>query len=53
MIIVSIMRGARDLFIWGARLLMGEMVTFIRDCSGYVCSGRTSIISSGKALYLS
>ena len=30
----------------------GRMVTFIRNCSGYIYSGRTSIKSSGKALYL-
>ena len=52
MIIVHVMKGTRGLFIWGARLLMGEMVTFIRNCSGHVYSGRTSIISSGKALCL-
>jgi len=51
MIVVRVMRGTRDLFIWGARLLMGEIVTFIRYRSGYVCSGRTSIILSGKAFY--
>lgn len=27
-------------------------MTFIRECSGHACSGRTSIILSGKALYL-
>ena len=27
-------------------------MTFIRNCSGHVYSGRTLIISSGKALYL-
>ena len=52
MIIVSFMRGARDLFIWGARLLTREIVTFIRNCSGHVYSEKTSIISRGKALYL-
>ena len=52
MIIVSVMRGARDLFIWGARLLTREIVTFIRNCSGHVYSEKTSIISRGKALYL-
>ena len=52
MIIVRVMKGTRDLFIWCARLLMGGMVTFIRNCSGYIYSGRTFIISSGKALYL-
>ena len=31
---------------------MGEMLTFIRKCSDHVYSGRISIISSGKALYL-
>ena len=41
-----------DLFIWRAQIFMGETVTFIRNCSGHVYSGRTSIISSGKALYL-
>ena len=30
----------------------GRMVNFIHNCSGYIYSGRTSIISSGKALYL-
>ena len=30
----------------------GRMVTFIRNCCGHVYSGRTSIISSGKALHL-
>ena len=52
MIIVRVMRGTRDLFIWGVRLLIGEIVAFIRNCSGHVYSGRTLIISSGKALYL-
>ena len=27
-------------------------MTLIRGCSDHVCSGRTVIISSGKALYL-
>ena len=27
-------------------------MTLICNCSGYIYSGRTSIISSGKALYL-
>ena len=46
------MKDTRDLFIWSPRLLMGEMVTFIRNYNGYLYNGRTSIISSGKALYL-
>ena len=49
--IVHVMRGTRDLFIWGARLLMGEIVTFIRNCSGHVYSGRASTTSSGNAMY--
>ena len=53
MIVVRVMKDTRDLFIWDARLLMEEMVTFIRDCSGYACSGRNSIIIllSRKVLY--
>ena len=44
MAIVRVMRGTRGLFIWGAQLLAGEMVTFIRNCSGHVFSGRAPAI---------
>ena len=31
-----VMKDTLDLFIWCARLLMREMVTYIRNCSGYI-----------------
>ena len=42
------MRGTRDLFIWGARFLMGEIVTFIRNCSGHVDSEKILLYQVGK-----